>query len=171
MAVEVALLHWPRDRDRRERLALTQRPRLLLVAGQDTPPVATDELEDWVRLPADERDVAARLQALSDRADASLRATVVVDGCILRRGRAQVELSPSEARLAGRLVRTPGALVTRSELAEAVWPQAPGRDKALDDLAYRLRRRLRPLGLDLLTARGRGFVLGVAPPIDDGMVE
>jgi Transcriptional regulatory protein, C terminal len=171
LAVEVALLHWPRERDRREQLASTMRPRLLLVGTGDVPPAEGDELEDWVRLPADERDVAARMYVLSERAAASLRAIVVVDGCLLRRGGGQVELSPSEAALAQRLARTPGELVARAELAEAVWPDGPSSEKSLDDLAYRLRRRLPPLGLDLLAARGRGFVLSTLPPIDASAAE
>src|SRR4051794_30600396 len=95
LAVEVALLRWPADADRRTLLAETMRPRLLLVAEGERPPAGVDELEDWVRLPADEREVAARLQALSTRAASSLRTVTVVDGSFLRRGDIEVELSPS----------------------------------------------------------------------------
>ena len=58
--VEVALLHWPRDAAARAHLAAAMLPRLLLVPAGEEPPQPGDEMEDWIRLPADERDVAAR---------------------------------------------------------------------------------------------------------------
>ena len=69
--VEVALIHWPRDGAERERLAEAMLPRLLLVPDDVEPPVAGDLMEDWIRLPADERDVATRLDNLAARASAS----------------------------------------------------------------------------------------------------
>jgi DNA-binding response OmpR family regulator len=169
--VEVALLHWPRDHEERDRLARAMLPRLLLVADGDLPPGSGDELEDWVRLPADERDVAARLHVLSERATRSFAATVVVDGRCLRRGATTVPLSPAEATFAGLLVARPGEVVSRATLAAAIWPDRRGPDGALDDVAYRLRRHLSSLGLDLVAARGRGFALHVLTPIHSGMVE
>jgi two-component system response regulator TctD len=170
--VEVALLHWPRDHDQRAHLADAMLPRLLLVTAGETPPDPRDDLEDWIRLPADERDVAARLRALAERAERSLEATVIIDGRCLRRGSVTIPLSPGEARFAERLVVEPGRLVSRGELSDAVWPdeKAPSA-KALDDVAYRLRKRLAPIGLDLVNARGRGFALQVLSPIDSEMVE
>jgi DNA-binding response OmpR family regulator len=169
--VEVALLHWPRDREERDRLARAMLPRLLLVAGGGLPPGSGDEMEDWIRLPADERDVAARLRGLSDRATRSLAATVVVDGRCLRRGATTVPLSSAEATFASLLVARPGEVVPRGDLAAAIWSGRRGPDGALDDVAYRLRRRLTALGLDVVTARGRGFALHVLSPIHPGMVE
>ena len=164
-SVEVALLHWPRDREDRERLARALLPRLLLVSEGQPPPGTGDPMEDWIRLPADERDVAARLHALSERATASLDQIVVVDDCCLRRSAATVSLSPNEASFARLLVAASGGVVPRAALAAAVW----GRDadpsaRSLDDLAYRLRRRIEVLGLDVVTARTRGFALHILSP-------
>jgi DNA-binding response OmpR family regulator len=168
---EVELLRWPRDADRRADCARAQRPRLLIVEPGTAPPVADDELEDWVRADADERDVAARLRTLEERAQASLVAVTLVDGRCLRRGPVTVALSPLEARLAGLLLVAPGELVTRAELDASLWPPGPPSPTALDDVAYRLRKRMRTVGLDVLAARGRGFLLAAHTPFDPGMVE
>jgi two-component system response regulator TctD len=171
-AIEVALLHWPRDREARDRLANAMLPRLLLVAEGDRPPEQTDPMEDWIRLPADERDVAARLGSLSERATRSWEHMVVVDGRCLQRGTSSIPLSPAEAAFATLLVAVPGRLVPRAELVRAIWTGdgRPGAG-ALDDIAYRLRKRLGTLGLDLVAARGRGFALHVLSPIHPGMIE
>ena len=164
-SVEVALLHWPRDCDERERLAEAMLPRLLLVPEDLEPPVSGDLMEDWIRLPADERDVATRLDNLAARASASLERTVLVDSTRLQRAASTVVLSPHQATFAGLLLAAEGRVVSRESLSRAIW----GRDadpcgRALDDLAYRLRRRIEALGLDVVAARGRGFVLHVLAP-------
>ena len=164
--VEVALVHWPCDRDERDRLAVARLPRLLLVAdGERPPPMSGDLMEDWIRVPADERDVATRLQTLADRAAGSLHETVIVDGRCLRRSMVTVPLSRSEAAFARLLVAAAGGIVPRRALADAIWPDgAPHRPRALDDVAYRLRRRVGAVGLDVVAARGRGFALQQLSP-------
>ena len=169
--VEVALLHWPRDAAARAHLAAAMLPRLLLVPAGEEPPQPGDEMEDWIRLPADERDVAARLSSLSARAERSLETTVLMDGRCLRRGATTTPLSPSEARFARCLVAHPGTVVTRTELTRTIWAEEPPSAKALDDIAYRLRKRLAPMGLDLVSSRGRGYALHVGSPLHPGMFE
>ena len=52
-----------------------------------------------------------------------------------------------------------GAVVSRSELLAAGWPEgAPGRN-ALDVHVLRLRRRLVPVRLAIRTVRSRGYLL------------
>ena len=148
-------------------------PRLLLVADGVAPPASVDELEDWIRLPADERDVAARLRSLSERAWRSLQAMVVVDGRGLQRGAATIPLSPAEVAFAGLLVADPGRLVPRSELAEAIWvgQEAPER---------RRRSMTSPTGFASAWARSgstsspraaAGSPSGCSSPLDPGMIE
>lgn len=163
--IEVALVHWPRDREERDRLARAMLPRLLLVPDGERPPASGDAMEDWIRLPADERDVATRLRALSERAARSLHEVAVVDGACLRRGELTVPLGPSEAAFVRLLVDAPGQVVSRSSLVTAIWDgdTDPG-TRALDDVAYRLRRHIAALGLDVVTARGRGFALRMLNP-------
>ena len=62
------VLRWPSDPNRRRELADLGIPRLLLVDSDAPPPVCTDPLEDWIRLPSDERDIDARMNALRARA-------------------------------------------------------------------------------------------------------
>lgn len=65
--VEVALIRWPDEELRRRTLAVTRSPRLLLVATGAAPPSCDDPLEDWIRVPAAERDVDARVATLARR--------------------------------------------------------------------------------------------------------
>ncbi len=63
--VPVALVPWPEDDDALDVLAVTGRPRLLLVAAGAEPPEVRDPLEDWIRVPADDRDVEVRARRLA----------------------------------------------------------------------------------------------------------
>jgi hypothetical protein len=56
----VELVSWPDEAARLDELRDRRLPRLLLVAADSAPPAVDDELEDWVRLPADPRDVEVR---------------------------------------------------------------------------------------------------------------
>jgi DNA-binding response OmpR family regulator len=171
-AIEVALVHWPRDAAARDRLAEAMLPRLLLVPQDVRPPASGDPMEDWIRLPADERDVATRLRALSERAARSFEDTVVVDDGCLRRAGVTIPLSPSEAAFTRLLVAASGGIVSRADLASAIWhDQRDPRSRALDDIAYRVRRRVEVAGLDVVSARGRGFALHQLRPIRTATVE
>ncbi len=163
--VDVVLVRWPGEAARRQRLVDEQRPRLLLVEGDVAPPDAVDCLEDWMRVPVDEVDLAARMRALAVRADvhaAPDRPDLDDDG-VLRRGRSWVSLPPVEARLTAALLDRLGTVVSREALARAGWPDgAPGRN-ALDVHVLRLRRRLGPVGLVIRTVRSRGYLLEASP--------
>jgi len=154
------LVQWPTDGDRRAQLAKAKVPTLLLVASDVAPP-AVDEWEDWIRLPADERDVSIRLQGLARR----VCRPVLDDDAVLRNTYGTVMLSLSESAVARSLLRSDGRLVSRAELECAVWPHGAPRARALDDLIYRFRRRIKPLHLEVFRVRGRGFVLGIAPDL------
>jgi len=159
-AVDVEILQWPLQDDRRRTLAVHRRPRLLLVGAAEPPPLCEDALEDWVRLPADDADVAARADALRRRATATSDGAPVIDGDgVMRFNGSWVTLPPVEARIMGALVERFGAVVQRSQLALAGWPEgAPGRN-ALDVHVLRLRRRIGGLGLVITTIRSRGYLL------------
>lgn len=165
--MDVVVLRWPADEVRRARAADEGRPRLLLVDPGVAAPISADVLEDWVRLPATDDDIDARLDML--------RARSVLDGNgfrlpdekvppaledgVLRYGDRWVPLPPVEARLAQSLLDRMGAVVSRESLAKAGWPQgAPGRN-ALDVHMLRLRRRLDQVGLAIRTIRSRGYLL------------
>ena len=158
--MEVVLVRWPAEAERRDRLRDAGTPRLLLVE-EGPPPAPEDCLEEWIRVPADDVDVRARMDAVTAR----LRHHVSADGPdldvdgVLRYSGAWVSLPPVEARLTGALVERFGAVVGRDALARAGWPEgAPGRN-ALDVHVLRLRRRLATVELSIKTVRSRGYLL------------
>jgi two-component system OmpR family response regulator len=169
--VNVVLVRWPVEAARRAELARSGTPRLLLVEGEADAPSPEDCLEDWIRVPAVEADVRARVEGLSTRAGNHGSAAPVLDEHgMLRVGSAWVSLPPVEARITGAMVSRLGAVVRREELAEAGWPDgAPGRN-ALDVHMLRIRRRLAPLGLAIRTVRSRGYLLeadqAIPGPVD-----
>jgi hypothetical protein len=159
--VDVVLLRWPLDAERREELQREGCPRLLLLEDGAAPPfAAVDELEDWIRVPAAEADLRARVDGLRRRAEARAEpAPALDDDGVLRLGARWVSLPPVEARLTAALLARYGAVVSREALARAGWPAgAPGRN-ALDVHVLRLRRRLTPLALAIRTVRSRGYLL------------
>ena len=141
-------------------MSVTGQARLLLVEDGQPPPALVDCLEDWIRVPAPEEDVRARVDALAARSQAHEEKLPGIDANgVLRFDGHWVSLPPLEARLTATLLERFGAVVGRETLIRAVWPgQAPGRN-ALDVHILRLRRRLVPLGLAIRTVRSRGYLL------------
>lgn len=158
------LLRWPEEDSLRARLSVSGDPRLLLVDSGQEPPVTMDCLEDWIRMPAAEADVAARIEALTGRIQSHRPDQPVLDpDGVLRFGTHWVALPPLEAKLTAALLERFGAVAGRDLLVRAGWPgTSPGRN-ALDVHVLRLRRRLTPLGLVIRTVRSRGYLLEVGP--------
>jgi DNA-binding response OmpR family regulator len=159
--MDVVLVRWPSDEETRTRLALESRPRLLLVEADTPPPRIGDDLEDWIRVPASERDLHARIEAL-DRRMVALhddRPELDDDG-VLRFARGWVSLPPVEGRLMRAMVERYRAVVSRDALGRAGWPDGgTSRRNALDVHMLRLRRRVAPIGLVIQTVRSRGYLL------------
>jgi DNA-binding winged helix-turn-helix (wHTH) protein len=158
--MDVALVRWPAEAERRTRLQAASTPRLLLVDQGASPPVAEDCLEDWIRVPADDADVHHRMEGLAFRAGHHVAELPDLDhDGVLRFASSWVSLPPVEARLTRALVDRFGAVVGREAMAKAGWPDgAPGRN-ALDVHVLRLRRRLAGVGLSIKTVRSRGYLL------------
>lgn len=158
--VDVVLVRWPLERQRRESLVRQGRPRLLLVDGGATPPMPDGCFEDWIRVPADDADVQVRIDCLDKRwADHHADKPELDPDGVLRFGLGWVPLPPVEARLMQALVERFGAVVSREQLARTGWPKgSPGRN-ALDVHVLRLRRRIHSLGLAIKTVRSRGYLL------------
>jgi len=155
------VLRWPADQKRRRELADLGVPRLFLVNSDAAPPVCVDPLEDWVRLPCDERDIDARMTALRARASTgtpSARPQLDGNGRLLRRNR-WVPLSPIEEHLCSLLISEFGAVVSDRRLMAAAWPNGTGTPTGLRLQMTRLRRRIVDLGLEVRSVRGKGYVL------------
>jgi DNA-binding response OmpR family regulator len=161
--MEVELVRWPSERERRERLREAGLPRLLLVVANAPAPSVVDVLEDWVRLPVDGADLRARAENLATRAERFAAGRPRVDDSdLLRFAGRQVPLPPLEARLARALTEHFGAVTARDALVRVGWPEvAPGRN-SLDVHMLRLRRRIEPIGLSVRTVRSRGYLLEAA---------
>jgi hypothetical protein len=158
---DVVLIHWPAEEMRLEALRSRGVPRLLLVEDHLAAPATLDPLEDWIRLPAAEDDLRARVTTLAGRARTGSAPTVDADG-LLRYGKRWVTLSPVERSLAAALVDRFGAVVGRDTLARRAWPGGSPTRNALDVHMLRLRRRIATLSLEVRTVRARGYLLQAA---------
>lgn len=180
--VDVALIRWPGEEEKRASLLAARQPRLLLV-GSGPPPVSSSPIEDWIRVPASAIDLEARLESLRRRSrlpeiggpNEEFTTPHLEESGILRFGIGWVSLCPLETRLVAALLQRPGAVVTRQALTEAGWPQVgegrpDPRRNALDAHMLRLRQRLPAIGLTVRPIRSRGYLLDPlpAPRIEGG---
>ncbi len=164
-SMDVVLVRWPREAERRALLVEEGAPRLLLIEDGHPPPDAEDCLEDWVRVPSSEEDVRSRLIGLTARSRFHAHTVPELDGDgVLRFAGRWVALPPVEARLTTALLERFGAVVSRGALARSGWPEGAPRRNALDVHVVRLRRRLSPIGLAIRTVRSRGYLLESSEP-------
>ncbi len=169
--MNVISVRWPEERERVEELRASKTPRLLLVEAHEPPPICVDPLEDWIRLPANDADLHARLAALVARStrqagpsqaaqNGASKAVPYLDAEGLLRVNGQwVALSPVESALAGVLLQNVGVVARREDLAQEAWPAGAPTRNALDVHMLRLRRRIQPLGLAIKTVRSHGYLL------------
>ncbi len=159
--VHVELVQWPRDEALRTNLARAGIARLLLVAHDADPPEVIGVNEDWIRVPADERDIVHRAQRLSQWVAHLASEKLVVDSNrIAHRGGAAVVLGELESALL-RLLMNDRGLVLREALESSLWPDGPPSARSLDNLVFRLRGHLERLGVAVRSARGKGFLIEV----------
>jgi hypothetical protein len=150
---EVMLIRWPEDAEDGARLAQSGLAVLYLIDGDDDPPTPTSCLEDWVRIPGDERDLRARVSALEFRALAHLGPPRVDDDGRLHYLGRTIPLSDDEASLARLLVARFGDLVADDDFATAA------HERSLRTRMTDLRARLRDVELSLRRVRRRGYLL------------
>jgi DNA-binding response OmpR family regulator len=141
------------------------------VAPAADPPETGDVLQDWVRLPSEDRDIRARLNSLRRRA-AHLEDSPVVDrhGRLLF-GRSWVQLSPIEERLARLLVEAGQTVVAEERLLRVGWPSGQPSSNALRVHLHRLRRRVKPLRLEIRSVRSDGWILQPSGEIGVGGID
>jgi DNA-binding response OmpR family regulator len=133
----------------------------LLVARDAELPRSIGPAEDWVRMPADERDVAARARNLCRRlAQVATEPPRVVAGTVVHGDRRAV-LSDLEAKALEVLLDAVGTIVPRERLTASVWPEGPPSPRSLDALLYRLRQRTAEVNIHVLASRGRGVTVEI----------
>jgi DNA-binding winged helix-turn-helix (wHTH) protein len=167
--MDVSLVRWPEEQLRRAHLRAAGEPVLLLVESDAPPPEVDDWLEDWVRLPAVDEDVRARVRTLSERARQRRGVTLDPQGR-LHRGERWVALSPLEMRIVEPMVERFGRVTSRETVIQRAWPEGLPNRNALDAHLLRLRRRVEAIGLEIRTVRSRGYALQArvhAPSVGD----
>ena len=155
---EVVAVRWPEEREDAERLTAAGVAVLYIVRADDEAPVPTGCLEDWVRVPGDDRDFHARLGALELRAALHHAPPSVDDSGRLHYQGRIIPLPSTEARLATVLVARFGAVVPDHDLLGAVSATSDTPAPSLRVEIGRLRSRIREVHLAIHRTR-RGYVL------------
>jgi len=130
--------------------------------------------DDYLVKPFSLLELAARLRALARRDDRARPAVLAVGGLRLDpatkqawRDKAELQLSPKEFSMLELFLRHPGAVLTRSQILEAVWDFAyDGGSNVVDQYIAYLRRKVDiPFGRhDIETVRGMGYRLRQPQP-------
>ena len=131
--------------------------------------------DDYLPKPFDLDELEARLRALSRRrpvssTESAFPAQLVgtlryekESGAIYHQGLV-LELTPRELALLQALIVKPGHAVSKEKLFELVFPgEAEVQYEAVEVVVYRLRKKLTGTGVKLVTLRGLGYLLKVAP--------
>lgn len=158
---DVSIVEWPAADERRRHLARLGRPRLLLVSLGVQPPTPLDNLEDWIRSPADPIDLVTRVEHLAHRAaEAGLPVPILDHDGILRVGEAWVAITESQLPVVQVLVENRDRVVRLEVLVEA-YVAGGGSDHpaSVRTLLSRLAIRFGRLDLELVTVRRRGMLL------------
>jgi hypothetical protein len=159
--VPVPVLSWPDEREDARRLAASDLPLLLVVAADAPPPTLVGCLVDWVRAPATETDVRARVLTLAERAlqhPPHPHPHLDEFGCLSYGGR-NVYLSPLDELVARALVESFGHAVAEERLLRSDEPGGAVERDRLRLAVTRLRRKIGPLGLGVTAMRGFGYYL------------
>jgi two-component system response regulator TctD len=122
--------------------------------------------DDYRAKPFDLDELEARVRALARRAGGDSPAPAFgglqVDaesGAVLRDGQ-PMELTQREAALLRALLARPGQAVAKERLLELVFPgDLDVQPEAVEVVAYRLRKKLSPSPVQLVTLRGLGYLL------------
>jgi DNA-binding response OmpR family regulator len=157
---EVVAIRWPEEHEEAAHLVSAGVAVLYLVRAEDDPPIPSGCLEDWVRIPGDDRDFHARLAALELRATLHQAPPFVDDAGRLHHGGRIIPLTRQEARLAAALTAHVGDVVADNELLEALRNGTNPPTTTLRVEIGRLRTRLREVNLAIRRV-GAGYMLHV----------
>lgn len=124
--------------------------------------------DDYILKPFEMAELLARVRAHIRRTQ-SLPSTVITYGRLsfdmsdrmVKIDGAPVTLSTRELGILEALLLNPGKVITKEQLIEKIcnWDEALG-SNAIEVYVHRLRKKLQPLGIDISTFRGLGYMLG-----------
>lgn len=134
--------------------------------------------DDYLPKPFDLDELEARLRALVRRhapqpaeaaAEGTRLGTLRLDrasGAVYH-GSQVLELTPRELALLQTLLAQPGHAVAKERLFERVFPgETEVQYEAIEVVVYRLRKKLAPTGVQLVTLRGLGYLLKAGGQVD-----
>lgn len=124
--------------------------------------------DDYLPKPFDLDELEARLRALHRRRSPGAEPAPTglgglhcdsASGAVYWQGTV-LDLPPRESALLQALLARPGQAVAKERLFELVFPgQADVQYEAIEVVVYRLRKKLAPTGVQLVTLRGLGYLL------------
>src|SRR3954453_13387091 len=99
--MRVEMVQWPEEEKSLAAMRRDGTARLVLVPDGVAPPLTADVLEDWIRLPASDDDIRARVRVLEDSQQAAddQRIPEIAENGLLRMVSKWVSLPPVEHRL------------------------------------------------------------------------
>jgi DNA-binding response OmpR family regulator len=157
---DVVTLAMPVDPAEFAELLADGRPRIFLVPESADPPEIDDDLMDWIRLPADARDLDARRRMLARRVAAGRPKYELDRFGRLHLGERWVMIHSSVERgLLDTMLPRIGEVVGFAGLFDAGWNNGNASTNALRVQVTRMNRRIRPLGLTVRGVRNVGYVL------------
>jgi two-component system response regulator TctD len=125
--------------------------------------------DDYLAKPFDLDELEARVRALARRRPSPGPGPVFCglstdadSGAVHFNGQA-LELSVRENALLRAVLARPGHAIAKERLFELVFPgESEVQNEAIEVVAYRLRKKLGPCGVQLMTLRGLGYLLKAA---------
>lgn len=164
--VDVVVVQWPADSATWTSLVESGAAVLAVVADGAPPPVTSDCCHDWMWAAGGEVELRFRLRQVAMRAGRHGRVPPRLDEHgLLSFAMRSVALPGRERQLASVFVSRFGEVVPRGEVIEAVWPEGLARPAQLAMQLSRLRRRIRSVGLEIVTVPGAAYVMRAAATV------
>jgi DNA-binding response OmpR family regulator len=160
--VTVALLRWPAERARAQRLEDSRLPFLLLVGEHEPPPLSGYRFMDWVRSPVDPDELVVRRSNLEDRFvldRAGPRPRLDEETGRLSFCHSTIDVAPSQVEVLTALLAAYREIVPRADIRGALGMSSTDTDELLASRLVRVRRQVRGVGLDIKRVGRVGYAL------------